>query len=56
MRRWAQPRGYPLVSLGYRNDWADEQWLEAGPHDFAHAIMRASAVATNSTYSFPRRE
>jgi hypothetical protein len=47
VRRWATARGLPLVSIGYRNDWADVQWLEAGPHDFAHAMARASAVATN---------
>lgn len=47
IRRWAGSRGYPLVSLGYRNDWADRQWITAGPHDFAHAMTRADAVATN---------
>ncbi len=47
VRRWADRRGLPLLSLGYRNDWADHQWLDAGPHDFAHAMARASAVATN---------
>jgi len=47
VRRWARSRGYPLVSLGYRNDWADRQWLTAGPHDFAHGMARAEAVATN---------
>ena len=47
VRRWATARGLRLVSVSYRNDWADEQWLEAGPHDFAHAISRATAVATN---------
>jgi Polysaccharide pyruvyl transferase len=47
IQRWARSRGYRLVSIGYRNDWADTQWLEAGPHDFAHAIARAEAVATN---------
>jgi hypothetical protein len=47
VRRAAQARGLKLLSIGYRNDWADEQWLEAGPHDFAHAIARAEAVATN---------
>lgn len=46
-RRWAQSRGYPLVSLGYRNDWADRQRITAGPQDFAHAMARAEAVATN---------
>ncbi|MGX2029800.1 polysaccharide pyruvyl transferase family protein [Methylocaldum gracile] len=47
LRRWARFRGYPLVSLGYRNDWADQQWITAGPQDFAHAMARAEAVATN---------
>lgn len=47
VRRWADARGLPLVSVGYRNDWADLQWLDAGPHDFAHAMRRAEAVATN---------
>ena len=44
---WADRRGLPLLSLGYRNGWADLQWLDAGPHDFAHAMLRATAVATN---------
>jgi hypothetical protein len=35
------------VSIGYRNDWTDIQWITAGPHDFAHAIARAKALATN---------
>jgi len=47
IRRWAQERGYRLMSIGYRNDWADTQWITAGPHDFAHAIARAEALATN---------
>jgi hypothetical protein len=47
VRRWATTRRIRLVSVSYRNDWADEQWLEAGPHDFAQAISRATAVATN---------
>lgn len=47
VRRWADVRGLPLLSLGYRNDWADMQWLDAGPQDFAHAFARATAVATN---------
>lgn len=47
VRRWARSRGYPLISLGYRNDWADRQWITAGPHDFAHGMVHAKAVATN---------
>jgi hypothetical protein len=47
VRRWARASGLPLVSVGYRNPWADVQWLAAGPHDFAQCIARAQAVATN---------
>lgn len=47
VRRWAASRGWPLVSIGYRNDWADTQWLDADPHDFAQGMARAEAVATN---------
>jgi polysaccharide pyruvyl transferase len=47
VRRWAAARRLPLVSIAYRNDWADSQWLEAGPAEFAGAMARASAVATN---------
>lgn len=47
VRRWARSRGYRLVSIGYRNDWADEQWIAAGPNDFVHLLARAEAVATN---------
>jgi len=47
IRRWADQQGLPLVSIGYRNDWADVQWLTADPHDFAHFMAGAAAVATN---------
>jgi hypothetical protein len=47
IRRWAASRNLRLISIGYRNDWADEQWLEAGPHEFAQFMARAEAVATN---------
>jgi hypothetical protein len=47
VQRVAEDRGVPTVSLSYRNDWADVQWLDAGPHDFAQAMSRAAAVATN---------
>lgn len=47
LRQWAATQGYELVSIGYRNDWADRQWLTAGPHQFAQFIAQASAVATN---------
>jgi hypothetical protein len=47
IRRWARTRGFRLVSVGYRNDWADEQWLAAGPEAFAYCMGHAAAVATN---------
>ena len=47
VRRWAHERNCRLLSIGYRNDWADEQWLEAGPQDFAHAMARTQILATN---------
>lgn len=47
LRRCARQRGVRLLSLGYRNDWADDQWLEAGPREFLHAMAEARGVATN---------
>ena len=47
VRRWARSRGCRLVSIGYRNDWADRQWITAGPHEFAQFMARARAVVTN---------
>ena len=47
IRRWAQHRKRPLISIGYRNAWADAQWITADPHDFAHFMAHADVVATN---------
>lgn len=47
VRTWAAYKNLPLVSIGYRNDWADKQWITADPHDFAHFMKRSEAVATN---------
>jgi hypothetical protein len=47
VRQYADKRNLPLISIGYRNDWADEQWLTADPFDFVHFIANAEAVATN---------
>lgn len=44
---WAKRRGLPLISIGYRNDWADEQWLTADPFEFSSFIAQAEAVVTN---------
>ena len=46
-RAVAAARGLPLISIGYRNAWADEQWLEVGPHQFAALMKNAAGVATN---------
>lgn len=47
VKAFATEKKLPLVSIGYRNDWADEQWLTADPHDFAHFMANATAVTTN---------
>ncbi len=46
-RDWAHAKGLRVVSVGYRNDWADESWIEAGPLEFAAAVAGAACVATN---------
>ena len=47
LRSYATHRNLPLISIGYRNDWADAQWLTADPHDFVEFIAQSEAVATN---------
>jgi hypothetical protein len=47
IRQWANFKQIPIVSIGYRNDWADVQWITADPLEFAHFIAGAEAVATN---------
>ena len=47
VRTWADAKGLTLVSIGYRNDWAHRQWIEAGPLDFPAFIAGAQAIATN---------
>jgi hypothetical protein len=47
VRSCANGAGCPLLSIGYRNDWADEQLLDVGPLCFAALIAGAEAVATN---------
>lgn len=47
VKEFAILKQLPLISIGYRNDWADEQWLTADPHDFAHFMANAQAIATN---------
>ena len=46
-RRWSEGRGSRLLSIGYRNAWADENRLDAGPQEFAELAGGADAVITN---------
>lgn len=47
LTRWSRSRNLRLLSVGYRNDWADEQRLDAGPQEFADLMAAADAVITN---------
>ena len=47
VRHWAARSNVPLVSIGYSNEWTDEQRIDAGPIDFAGAMFGARAVITN---------
>jgi hypothetical protein len=44
---WARKHSLPTVSIGYRNDWADRQWITADPEEFSAAMSAADAIATN---------
>ena len=46
-RSWATGRGVRLISIGYSNDFADEQRIAAGPQEFARLMAGAQAVITN---------
>ena len=46
-RRWAHRTGKRLISIGYSNDFADDQRIAAGPVEFAELMGGASAVITN---------
>jgi hypothetical protein len=47
IKQWAAVKKMPLISIGYHNKWADREWIDADPYDFAHFISHAEAVATN---------
>lgn len=46
-RRWSDRTGIRLVSIGYSNDFADEQRIAVGPIEFAQLMSGARAVITN---------
>ena len=47
VQQGARTQRLPIISIGYRNRWADRNWLTAGPDDFANLMAGARAVATN---------
>jgi hypothetical protein len=47
VRDWADANGSRVLSIGYRNEWADEQRIEASPEAFSALIAGADALATN---------
>jgi len=47
LRRWAHARRLRIVSVGYSNDFADEQRIAVGPAEFARLMAGAQAVITN---------
>jgi len=47
VRTWANRTGVRLVSIGYSNEWADEQRIGASPSEFAEGVGSARAVVTN---------
>lgn len=52
VKRWAGGRGYRLVSIGYRNEWTEDNCLAADPQAFVRLMAGASAVATNFFHGF----
>jgi hypothetical protein len=46
-RHWSDRTGIRLVSVGYSNEFADEQRIAEGPIEFARLVAGAHAVITN---------
>ena len=47
LRKWSECRRTKLVSVGYSNDFADEQRIDVGPTEFARLMAGSEAVVTN---------
>ena len=47
VQRWSRARSIRLLSVGYVNQWADDQDVAAGPMEFASLMAGAQAVVTN---------
>jgi hypothetical protein len=46
-RQWSDRTGIRLVSVGYSNEFADDQRIAEGPIEFARLVAGAHAVITN---------
>lgn len=47
IKEWADEKKITLISIGYRNNWADEQWISADPNEFPEFFSQSEAVITN---------
>jgi Polysaccharide pyruvyl transferase len=47
VRDWARAQRLRIISVGYSNDFADEQRIASGPAEFARLMAGAEAVITN---------
>jgi polysaccharide pyruvyl transferase WcaK-like protein len=47
LRSWADKKRIKLISIGYRNDWVHQNWIDAGPIEFMSFIEQSEAVITN---------
>jgi len=47
VRAYARVRDLKLLSFGYFNEWADDQWIAAGPEKFPDAVAQATGIVTN---------
>jgi hypothetical protein len=47
LRSWADKKKIKLISIGYRNDWVHQNWIDAGPLEFMSFIENSDAVITN---------
>lgn len=46
-KSWAKENKLRIISVGYRNEWADESRITAGPDDFVRFFKEARAVVTS---------
>lgn len=47
IQKFATSQKLSLISIGYRNNWADQQWLIADPIEFSNFMANSKAIVTN---------